>query len=255
MALGPRCPSSPIEIMSSNFLPLIISTLLRRKRWVFALGLSVVIHGAFLITMAALLPAAQSPSLPGEMQIDVQEQRLSTVPQVKAPVSPVNKRTTPHLPPEQTAADHTQTGVAPTAEIAPSAAAEAPNAPVELQTAAPVDADTNKASTPSVITKPTAESSAQYHPAQFNAAYLRNPPPRYPAMSRQLQEEGRVDVFVEVSAAGLPGKVSLKTSSGFPRLDKAALEVVQTWRFVPANRGGQPEASTVTVPLVFNLQN
>lgn len=247
--------------MRSYFLNQKIRTLLLRKQLMLALGVSVLIHVAALIVIAALLPVAPSPTLLDGMQIDVQAQDVAAAAQKKnVAVSAKQRRASP-LPLQQTAVNRTDpvANSSPSAEPVPSPAAEIARAPVALepQTIAPVEADGNKTSlssgAASKITAPSA--AAQFQPAQFNAAYLRNPSPRYPAMSRQLQEEGRVEVLVEVSAEGLPGKVSLKSSSGFPRLDKAALDVVQTWRFVPANRGGQPEASTVTVPLVFSLQN
>ena len=37
-------------------------------------------------------------------------------------------------------------------------------------------------------------------------------------------------------------------------LDAAALAAVRQWRFVPAQRGGEPVAGVVTVPLVFRLE-
>ena len=58
---------------------------------------------------------------------------------------------------------------------------------------------------------------------------------------------------VYVSATGVPEKVELHTSSGFERLDQAALETVRTWKFVPAHRGGKPIAAWVQVPITFAL--
>lgn len=90
-------------------------------------------------------------------------------------------------------------------------------------------------------------------PPSFNAAYLRNEPPRYPNASRRTGEQGRVMMRVYVSATGVPEKVELHTSSGFERLDQAALETVRTWKFVPAHRGGKPIAAWVQVPITFAL--
>ena len=41
-------------------------------------------------------------------------------------------------------------------------------------------------------------------PPQFDAAYLRNPPPAYPALARRYREQGKVLLRVYVSAAGAP---------------------------------------------------
>lgn len=89
--------------------------------------------------------------------------------------------------------------------------------------------------------------------ARFDADYLRNPKPAYPVFSRRQGEEGKVLLRVRVSSEGLPLDVDIKQSSGFPRLDAAAREAVQGWRFIPAKRGEEPIESWVAVPIVFKL--
>jgi len=89
----------------------------------------------------------------------------------------------------------------------------------------------------------------------FNAAYLRNPKPPYPDMSRRLQEEGRVLLRVLISAEGKAKQVELKQSSGYKRLDDSALTTVRRWRFVPAKRGGQPVEMWYDVPVSFSLRS
>lgn len=90
--------------------------------------------------------------------------------------------------------------------------------------------------------------------ARFDAAYLNNPQPVYPAFSRRLREEGKVLLKVQVSAAGAATHVQLASSSGYERLDAAALQAVTHWRFVPAREGGQARASWVLVPVNFTLR-
>lgn len=91
-------------------------------------------------------------------------------------------------------------------------------------------------------------------PPVFNADYLENPPPAYPALSRRLGEQGRVILRVLVSTAGRADEVQIRTSSGHPRLDDAARDTVRAWRFVPAKRGEQPVAAWVLVPISFRLE-
>ncbi len=91
--------------------------------------------------------------------------------------------------------------------------------------------------------------------ARFDADYLHNPRPVYPAASRRLGEEGRVILRVRVSAQGLPLAVDIKQSSGFPRLDEAARAAVERWRFVPAKQGPEAIESSVLVPLQFTLDS
>jgi len=68
-----------------------------------------------------------------------------------------------------------------------------------------------------------------------------------------LGEQGVVTLLVLVGVDGLPQKVELKTSSGYERLDRAALDAVRQYRFVPGRRGNVPEAMPVIVPIVFKL--
>jgi protein TonB len=91
--------------------------------------------------------------------------------------------------------------------------------------------------------------------ARFDADYLQNPAPAYPAVSRRLGEEGRVLLRVHVDASGRPIQIEVKSSSGSPRLDQSALDAVARWKFIPARRGDDAVAAWVQVPIVFNLKN
>lgn len=90
--------------------------------------------------------------------------------------------------------------------------------------------------------------------ARFDADYLHNPAPAYPAQSRRLKEEGTVLLLVRVSAEGTPLSVEIRNSSGFERLDEAGLQAVRQWRFVPAKRGSENVAASVLVPIQFKRQ-
>ncbi len=124
------------------------------------------------------------------------------------------------------------------AEAAPVAEAALPAAPAAQATAAAVGP---------VATAPVTA-------ARFDADYLHNPAPAYPAMSRRMREEGRVLLRVLVSALGAPVRVELARSSNSSRLDEAARDAVGRWRFVPARRGEQAIEAWVQVPIVFNLE-
>ena len=60
---------------------------------------------------------------------------------------------------------------------------------------------------------------------------------------------------VLVNAAGGADTVEVRTSSGSPRLDHAALDTVKRWRFVPARQGDAAVAAWVLVPINFTLEN
>ncbi|MGM0594968.1 MAG: energy transducer TonB, partial [Pseudomonadota bacterium] len=88
---------------------------------------------------------------------------------------------------------------------------------------------------------------------EYQADYLRNPPPRYPRLSRRMKEQGEVLLRVEVGPEGRPRQIELHRSSGHPRLDRAARQAVEQWRFVPARRGESAVSAWVVVPIAFSL--
>ena len=91
--------------------------------------------------------------------------------------------------------------------------------------------------------------------ARFDAAYLKNPAPGYPSISRRLGEQGTTQMRVCLDAQGSPQSVDVSRSSGFERLDTAAVQAVRKWRFEPARRGSTPVADCVVVPVNFRLDS
>jgi protein TonB len=87
-----------------------------------------------------------------------------------------------------------------------------------------------------------------------DAEYLQNPKPAYPPMSRRLGEQGTVLIQVLIGTDGNAQKGEIKKSSGFARLDQAALTTVLKWRYVPGKRAGVVEAMWFTVPIAFALE-
>ena len=73
-------------------------------------------------------------------------------------------------------------------------------------------------------------------------------------MSERAGETGRVMLEVAINAEGRAQSVKLHTSSGYPRLDMAAIEAVRNWRFEPAREGERAVASLVHIPLDFKLE-
>lgn len=78
--------------------------------------------------------------------------------------------------------------------------------------------------------------------------------PTYPSMSRLRDEEGVVHVRVTLSPRGEVVRVQIEKSSGFPRLDEAALKSVRGWKFSPLMRGGQAIAGSTVVAVRFRLE-
>jgi len=94
---------------------------------------------------------------------------------------------------------------------------------------------------------------APVSPPRFDAAYLNNPATVYPNMSRRLREVGTVQLRVRVSTTGLPLEIQMTKSSGYARLDEAALTALRKWKFQPASRAGQAIEAWVLVPVEFSL--
>lgn len=182
-----------------------------------------------------------------------------------APTPPVRKPTPAPQPPSPRAAapqPTTTTAPAPAepaplavATDAPAAAPPATTATATAPATAPSGAAATNAPASSANTSPAAAAAAPtIELPSSNAAYLNNPKPAYPSVSKRMGEQGKVVMRVLVGADGVPQKVELKTSSGFDRLDRQALEAVQQWRFVPGKRNGVPEAMWNLVPLAFVIE-
>ena len=82
---------------------------------------------------------------------------------------------------------------------------------------------------------------------------VHNREPIYPDEAVRRGQQGIVVLVIQVSPEGLPSAVDVARSSGFNLLDRAAREAVQTWRFVPAVRDGQPVPSNMSLRVNFQL--
>ncbi len=79
--------------------------------------------------------------------------------------------------------------------------------------------------------------------------------PDYPRFSRIHGEEGTVVLSIKVLADGRTGKIEIVTSSGFRRLDEAALKAVARARFIAARIGGRSVESTKRIAFRFDLDD
>jgi len=78
--------------------------------------------------------------------------------------------------------------------------------------------------------------------------------PTYPKLSLRLAEQGKTVLLVELDEHGRVATVDVKTSSGFPRLDEAAVNAVKSWRCTPARRNGIAVRSVAVQPFNFALK-
>lgn len=203
--------------------------------------LSLLLHALLLVgARPATDPVAVPPVDVLEVSFVAPPAPLPAVGAEFRPAEPV-----PAPPPLRQRATRTQRNAVATvnrsdASFAVSAAPVAVAAPPPTQVA--TAGDTLPPAAPPVTTAP-----------RFDAAYLHNPAPAFPPLSRRLGEEGKVLLRVKVNAAGQPVAVDLEKGSDFERLDEAARHAVARWRFVPAKRGDEAVDGTVIVPIVFRL--
>ena len=78
--------------------------------------------------------------------------------------------------------------------------------------------------------------------------------PEYPPTARRLGQEGTVVLLIYVQADGKVSDVKIQKSSGFDKLDEAALrEAKRSWRFIPAKEGNTPVAEWGQFAVTFRL--
>jgi periplasmic protein TonB len=102
------------------------------------------------------------------------------------------------------------------------------------------------------VAPPTPDVEAKFDPrGRYNAF----PDTEYPSQSRRLNEEGKVKIAILVQADNTVGEVKVVESSGFERLDNAAVEWYRKrGRFLAAVKDGQPIASWKTITVNFQLK-
>ncbi len=192
------------------------------------LTIVVVLHGLMLLAVIAGLVRSPPAAEPAAVEVRfIAEQQVSVQPPPPPPVVPQQPRIDISPPPLLTVA-----------ELPPSANA------ITVTRAPPV-----------VAAEPAPAAAAPVQTApRFDADYLSNPAPAYPAISRRMREEGLVLLRVRVTPAGDTAQVLIERSSGWPRLDEAAVGAVSRWRFVPARRGEAAVEGWVIVPVEFSLR-
>ena len=132
----------------------------------------------------------------------------------------------------------------------------APNAPtgVTAQQPAMLPAPLAAVAAAAPAGPPAGAAAAAVQLPSSDASYLQNPKPPYPPVSRRLNEQGKSVIRVMIGVDGLPKDATIAKSSGFDRLDQAALATVMRWRFVPGKRGGTPEEMWFNVPINWVLE-
>ena len=188
-------------------------------------------------TVELLVPAQVIMDMmaPAETPVPPQPQRQPVVAQAKPQTAPA----TPTPPaPMAVATAATQPSATALAPVAPSTATISSDYPTAATTTASVGSPV-----PARVELPSSD-----------ADYLNNPKPPYPPLSKRLGEQGKVVIRTLIGADGVAQEAAIHQSSGFDRLDQAALATARKWRYEPGKRAGMAEAMWFNVPFTFVLE-
>lgn len=218
---------------------------------------NVLIAGIVLLLHAAVLWALQAGLVRRAIELVVPVEILSQVvtppaPKVEPPPpAPKPPEPAPRLVPKQKAPPPQAPRPVAVADLPP--APSAPTGAIEPQPAPP-PVSAPVAVAPAPPAPPAPPPAPRVELPSSDADYLQNPPPAYPPMSKRLGEQGRVLVRVLIGADGVAQQAEIRQSSGYDRLDQAALATVRKWRYVPGKRNGVAEAMWFNVPINFVLE-
>jgi protein TonB len=84
--------------------------------------------------------------------------------------------------------------------------------------------------------------------------YDLNPKPEYPETARRRGYEGTVVVTARVLKDGSAADIRVGKGSGHDLLDRAAIQAVRSWRFIPATLNDEPVEMEVEIPIRFQLE-
>jgi protein TonB len=197
----------------------------RRPNWV-AIGLIVLLHAGALL-MLATLDIVVLPHARRDPMVVTLIREMAPPPAVKPQPLPQRQRDRPQPV-------DTTTVVVPT----PAPAFVAPEPP--------------RAVAPEPVAAPAA-APAPILPPDVDAATAGRLPPVYPVESRRRREQGTVRLRVVITPEGRVKEVTVASSSGFDRLDQAALDAVRHWRFRPGTQAGVAVEAVGFLSIPFKL--
>ncbi|KQW55445.1 energy transducer TonB [Variovorax sp. Root411] len=216
---------------------------------VLGLSRNVVIAGGVILFHAAALWALQSGLLRRAAEVVIPVEILSQF--VEPPKPKADPPPPPPPPPQLKAKAPPPPRPQAIREPKPTPAPQAPVGTTEPPPPATPPAPPAPPTPPAPPPAPPAPPAVQM--PSSNADYLQNPKATYPAMSKRLGEQGKVVVRVLVGVDGLPKSAEVKKSSGFDRLDEAAVEYIMKCRFVPGKVNGVVQAMSYDAPVNYVL--
>lgn len=202
-----------------------------KHRWISALGGSLLLHGLFLAFLAAALPFFLSaPAVQGPIEAEIVTGSGSRAGKGSSPEIGKAGRTSPSAPQENEPA---------AAELPPSDTAEG-------------NEDFPESGASSYGEGGTAGSGETGETA--GPQILSAPAPVYPESARQSGASGTVLVGLAINEAGTVSDAWVESSSGNDALDRAAVQAVLSWQFIPARQNGLPVPVRTRVPVIFGLR-
>jgi periplasmic protein TonB len=89
-------------------------------------------------------------------------------------------------------------------------------------------------------------------PLMEEVEYVRAKPPVFPKESQRRREYGTAILRILVDADGRPAQIQVERSSGYERLDAAAIKAAESFLFRPYEVNGVRQASQVRIPIGFD---
>lgn len=139
---------------------------------------------------------------------------------------------------------------APVVTIAPMVAVDVPTP----ATPAPAAISPVASTAPAALPGPARPAPVVADGGDLSSRMIAADPPRYPHESRRKKEQGTVVLSVLLATDGSVADISIADSSGFARLDEAALKAVRRWRWSPTIRDGAAVMVKGLVEIPFILR-
>jgi protein TonB len=222
------------------------------QRFMLSLFFAILLHGAAGMLLMPVLVSRPVVEAPQVLNMVLETKQVAPKPMAQSKPQPVQKlsqhKPQPHKN-RESAPIKTMEAFSPI--TMPTSFSDQAQAQPDAQKAAIVAEESSSSAAVSASSAPPGPVASP----QFNADYLSNPAPEYPAESRTKKEEGKVLLRIHVTEEGKPDEITLHRSSGFSRLDQVSLAVVERWKFIPGRQDGKPVAAWVVVPINFTLRN
>jgi protein TonB len=222
------------------------------RRWAAPAVLIVALH---IVGGVAVLRLVDHPPLPPTPVREVTVTLIAPPAPAIVPVAPPEPKPVPKPTPKPVV-HQTPPRPQPITPPTPIMTTQAPSATTVAAPPAPPPTPPAPADTKAADAAPSAAPSHASSGAPVNVAHQScdGAPPEYPMLSKRRGETGTAVVAITVDTQGVVRSATLRTSSGFPRLDDAALQAARERSCQPYLENGTPISATALLPFAFKLQ-